>query len=371
MKTKLLILVGITMSIVSAIAVAGNLFTSPWITELSQVQQALPGNILPADTLLSTEKIEPPLIITKDSNALIGQGYFYAENGSLYKEEINADGVLATTTKNVATGSIRLVDQSDDAVLFIKDISVPQEGLSGYKNELWLLDKRVGTIKKLLDNVTQDGSISSVAQLIVVRNTGNQLIVLTYDGISTTSTNVYGASPVFSPTGDKIAYIKLKDGHIEMGTPDMLQGIAVYDLVAGKDTLILSSAPGENEWMIAGWSADGKRIYFPSADSTWSVGIDGTEKRQETNKIAGVSRVPAYLSHLLFTSDGALAFGEAEGLWAFSLSNTGEFLSAKKVVEGTQGFSSQLHWLEKDRSVSSHLYGKVSTTVYRISDLNR
>ncbi len=363
MKTKLLILSGITLVILSGAVVAENKFFSSQTTPTETV--------FPADMYSSNEKSEPPLVITKDPNVLRGRGFFYAEGGTLYKEEVSVDGTLATTSQDIATGSIRLVDQSEDVVLFVKDLVIPTEGLNGYRNELWLLDKRTGVTKKLLDNVTQEGSVSPVAGLVVVRTTNNQLLVLTYDGGIVANINTYGVSPIFSPSGDKIAYIKLKDGRTEMGDPDMFQGVAVYDLATLEDTLVLKTAPDGNEWMIAGWSSDGKRVYFPSVDSTWSVGINGTGKRQETNKTAGAPRVPMFLSHLLFTDDGTLAFGEAEGLWAFNVGKDGDFLDARKVVEGTPGYSSRLDWLERGKSVSSRLYGKTTTMVYRISDLNR
>lgn len=365
MKTKLFVLLGIVLATSSALAVADGLFTSPWGTGLPQMQQ------VPAVTSSSGEKTEPPLVITKDLNILRGHGTFYAEGGVLFKEEVYADGTLATTSQNVATGSIRLVDQSETAVLFVKDLAVPVEGLSGYKNELWILDKRTGGTRKLFDNVTQGGSISPVGDLVAIRTTDNQLVVLNYNGGVVTTIDTYGVSPIFSPQGDKIAYIKLKEAHAEPGSPDMFQGVAVYDLATGKDSLVLKTAPDGNEWMIAGWSSDGKRIYFPSVDSTWSIGVDGTMKRQETNKTTGMPHVPMFLSHLLFSTDGTIAFGEAEGLWAFSVGKSGDFLEARKVVEGTPGYSSRLDWLQKDKSVSTHLYGKATTTVYRISDLNR
>lgn len=361
MKTKLLVLLGIALAVISAFAVAGNFPPSSGPSR----------TVLPAVMHLPNERTEPPLIITKDLNVLRGRGIFYADGGFLYKDEVYTDGSLATTSQNVATGSVRLVDQSEDAVLFIKDLEVPLEGLSGYKNELWLLDKRTGVTKKLLNNVTKEGSISPSGNFVVIRTTDNQLVVLNYDGVVITNINTYGVSPIFSPLGDKIAYIKLKDGRIEAGDPDMFQGVAVYNLATRKDMLILKTAPDGNEWMIAGWSSDGKRIYFPSVDSTWSVGVDGAGKRQETNKTAGAPRVPMFLSHLLFTSDGTVAFGEAEGLWAFSVGSGGDFLGERKIVEGTKGYSSRVDWLDKDKSVSAHLYGKATTTVYRISDLNR
>ena len=363
MKAKLLILLSVILAILSGAAVAENKFFP--------LQTTPTETILPEVMYPSNEKPEPPLVITKDPNVLKGRGFFYAEGGALYKKEVSVDGILATTSQNVATGSIRLVDQNEDAVLFIKDLTVPIEGLSGYKNELWLLDKRTGVVKKIFDNVIQEGSISSKNGFVVIRTTENKILLITEEGSLIGEIGIYGVSPIFSLSGDKIAYIKLKDISVEMGDPDMFQGVAVYDLATRKDALILKTAPDGNEWMIAGWSADGKRVYFPSVDSTWSVGIDGTGKRQETNKTTGAPRVPMFLSHLLFTDDGTIAFGEAEGLWAFSIGKDGEFLDARKVVEGTLGSSSRLDWLERGKSVISHLYGKTTTTVYRISDLNR
>lgn len=370
MKTRLIISIAVILTAISTFAVAGGLFDAPWGgTPAPSMEQA------PVSTAVSkpNEKSEPPLIFTKDINVLRGKGSFYSEGGALYKEQINADGTLATTSKNVATGAIRLIDQNEIAVLFVKDLVVPiaTEGLSDYKNELWLLDKSTGATRKLFDNVTQEGSISPVGNSVVIRTTGNHIVILSYNGEVIATFSNYGVSPTFSPRGDKIAYIRLKEAHPEPGTPDMFQGVAVYDVATGTDSLILKTTPDGNEWMIAGWSADGKRIYFPSIDSTWSVGVDGTAKRQETNKTAGTPRVPMFLSHLLFTSDGSVAFGEAEGLWAFGVGKSGEFLDAKKVVEGTPGYSSRLDWVQKDKSVSSHLYGHATTTVYRISDLNR
>lgn len=354
MKTKLLVLSGVTLAVLAAVAVAEKQISG---------KQFLPVGVI---SPISEEKPKPPLVITKDQNVLKGKGLFYTEGGTLYKEAIALDGTLATTSQTVAAGSVNLVDQNEDIVLFIKDITVPIEGVFGYTNELWVLDKRTGTTKKIRGNVIQEGSISPSEDIFVIRTIGNQLLVLTKDGSLIIEIPSHGISPTFSPDGKKVAYIRLKDGEIEMGDDSMFQGVAMYDFVSGKDSLVFKTAPGGNEYMITGWSPDGKRIYFPSGGSTWSVAIDGTGERWETG-----FPVPNYLTHLLFTDDGTTVFGEAGGVWAFNLGKDGRFLDAKKVVEGDPNASSRIDWLEKGKSIHARLYGKSSTTVYRISDLKR
>ncbi|MDO8604663.1 MAG: hypothetical protein Q7K40_04720 [bacterium] len=374
MKTKLLILLGITLAVLSAFAVAGNLLTPPWSA----------GNVSPENTNLSDEKPEPPLVITKDLNVLKGRGLFYAENGSLHKEEISPDGTLATTSKIVATGSIRLVDQNDDAVLFVKSLS---SGEYSSNNELWLLDKITGLSQKIINRVAVggEGRISPQGNLIAVVTYDNELLLLARDGDGlVTQIGVHGISPMFSPDGKKIAYIKLKDEKINLGDEDMFQGVAIYDLVTGEDSIASKAGTEGKEYRITGWSPDGKRIYFPSSnDAIWSVALDGNGKRQETNNGIESPFVSTYLSQLLFADDGTTAFGEADGVWAFKLGNDGEFLGAKKVVEGVDGNISMLSWLEKGKSINFRPYGgvinpatgkmfpKAFTTVYRVSDLKQ
>lgn len=397
MKTKspLLIFAGVTLTVVVFIVVvAQNKFSAQPTTEIDTLAQfpvasggndvsKLPiGTILPVVDSSGQEKPEPPLVITKDPTILKGKGFFYAENGVLHKQAINDDGTLAITSKIVATGSLSLVDQSEDLLLFTKDLAV---GSHASENELWILDKKTGETKKIRDNVVLQGQgyISPQGNLLAVTTNDDQLLVLARDGGGLVAKiGVQGTSPMFSPDGKKIAYIKLKDEKITMGDEDMLQGVAIYDQATGKDMLISKTGGQGKEYKLTGWSPDGKRIFFPSSnDAIWSVALDGTGKRQETNK-GGVTSpfVPTYLSQLLFTDDGTMAFGEADGVWAFRLGKNGEFLSAKKIVEGVDGYVSMLSWLKKGESINFRTYGgvnqetgaelpKASTTVYYVSDL--
>lgn len=352
MKTKLFILAGIGLAVVSGVVLAEKKTATPQPSQ----EIVIPGSS-------EREKPEQPLVITKDPTVLKGRGLFYAEGGVLHKEEIFPDGTLATTSKVVATGSIHLLDQSEHLTLFIKDITVPLEGAYGYTNELWVLDNTTGETKKIRDNVSQGGGgISPSEDTIVISTVSNKILVLSMDGSLIVELSSFGISPIFSPDGKKIAYVRLKDGPIEEGDLEMFQGVAVYDLASGKDSLVLKTAPGGNEYMITGWFRDGKRIYFPSGGSTWSVAIDGTEKRFEIG-----SPVPGYLTHLLFTDDGTMAYGEAGGVWAFHLGKDGKILDAKKVVDGDKNASSRIDWLEKGKSIHARLYGASSTTIYRIS----
>ena len=364
MKTKLAILAGVILAVLSTFAIAGNLLTSPWSSkEFPQGQQS------PFDTAVH-EKSEPPLVITKDPNILKGKGFFYDMGGTLYKQSISHDGTLATTSEKVATGSIRLVDQSEGLVLFRKDI---HEGSHTSENELWVLDRVTGVTKKLIDNVINGGgsSISPQEDILTVVTNDMELLVLNPDGDIITTIGTHGLSSTFSPDGTKIAYIKLKDEKITLGDEDMFQGVAVYDLVTGKDALIFKAGTEGKEYKIVGWSPDGKRIYFPSAnDAVWSVDIDGTGKRQETNK-AGVPFVSTYLNQLLYTDDGKIVFGKANGVWMFHLGKDWEFLSARKVVEGADDNIAMLSWIEKGKSISVRYYDKSTTTVYLVSDLKR
>lgn len=394
MKTKspLLIFAGVTLTIVVFLAVvAQNKFSAQPTTEIDTLAQfpvasggndvpKLPiGTILPVVDSSGQEKPEPPLVITKDPTILKGKGFFYVENGVLYKQAINDDGTLATRSKIVATGSLRYIEQDENTVLFTKDLFVRSEETI---NELWMLDKVTGVTKKIMDNAAP-GSISPLGDLVTVDTDDDQLLVLARDGGGLVAkVGVQGGNSMFSPDGKKIAYIKLKDEKITMGDEDMLQGVAIYDLATGKDTLISKTEGQGKEYKLTGWSPDGKRIYFPSSnDAIWSVALDGTGKRQETNKGGATSPfVPTYLSKLLFTDDGKTAFGEGDGIWAFRIGKNGEFLDSKRVVERDENLS--LSWLEKGKSLLVRSYGgvneetgaelpKASTTVYLVSDLKQ
>lgn len=355
MKTKLLVLSSILAVILSGMAIAGGM----------RQEQNVPDQ---SHSVVKDPSISS--IATGDISTLKGRGFFYAEEGTLYKEAILPDGALATSSLKIATGVRAILDQDDNVVLFIKD-QLPTNESSA--NELLALDKATGAIKKVHDNVIQEGKISPLGNLIAITTSDRELLVITMDGGSiVTKIGIHGGSPLFSPDGKKIAYIKLKDGPIEMGDQGFFQGIAVYDIATGEDTLIFRSDPSGsgNEYMVTGWSPDGKRVYFPSGGSTWSVSIDGIGKRQETNKDPGAPRVPSYLNSLFFTDNGVTAFGEASGLWVFHLGKDNEFIDARKAVEGTPGFSSRLDWLKKGESIVTHFPGKASA-VHHVSDINQ
>lgn len=342
---KLFALLGAPTVIISGIAIAGTIHREQYAPDL-------------------------PPSVTGDASIVKGPGFFYVEENTLYKEAILPGGILAPSSLLVMEAVPAILDQNDKIVIFVKNL--PTTGKDPV-NELLVLDKTTGSIKKVRGNVIQEGDISPLGNLVVVTTSDREIVVLTVDGsYAPTKFGIHGSSPMFSPDGKKIAYVKLKDGSIGMGDYGFFQGIAVYDLNTGEDTLIFKSDPSGsgNEYMITGWSPNGKRVYFPSGGSTWSVSIDGTGQRQETNKNSEAPHVPSYLSSLLFADDGTTVFGEAGGLWTFHLGKDNEFLDAKKVTEGSPGFSSRLDWLKKGESIVTHFPGKASVT-HRVPDINQ
>ncbi len=355
MKTKSLILLGIIIAVVSFVVVAGNKDVPSFEHD-------------PASTNIFTKQSNMQLTITADMEVLMGRGFFYSDNGILYKRTYLSDGTIATVSKKVAEGAIRLVDQNKHAVLFIKDLIIPIEGLSGYKNELWYLDKKTGSVWKMFDDVSQEVDISPSGNLVVVRNTNSELLILSKEGDIVEKIGIHGGSPVFSPDESKVAYIKMSDKPISsmIGLPGIFQGVSVYDLLSKTDRLILPSSQklGESDWNILAWLPDGTRIYFLSEknNAVWSVAVDGSDRRQETNKTEQKDKTSIVLGHLLFV-DNNLAFGVSKGLWRFSIGNDGEFVNVKHIIKKDFTDLPRLTLVENGKSLV------LRTDVYNIYDL--
>lgn len=192
--------------------------------------------------------------------------------------------------------------------------------------------------------ISPDGSQYAVA-------TGSfEIHLITPDGELTEKLPGFGASPVYSPDGKEIAYIKLtdEDPQAHFGLPTLFQGVAVYNLENRSEKLIVQSTEqyGEEDFGVAGWSSDGRRIFIvsarnpvnPDAGATWSVSPNGTDLQQLTNleplPTLGLG-VPFLSRTAIWSTDNSLAlFEDRGGIWAFQFTPDFALQSAYQLSPG-------------------------------------
>lgn len=138
-----------------------------------------------------------------------------------------------------------------------------REGMEG---GVWVLDMTSGQMKKLLNGYIKTPLSWAPDSRRIVADTGegygldHPLVVVAADAAEIRSLGVNGADGVFSPDGQKIAYVGQfqRGGSWAMGVP-MSGRIMVYDLASGKTAPISPAGEGA---LKPRWSPDGQRVSY-------------------------------------------------------------------------------------------------------------
>lgn len=350
MKTKLLILLGIIFATVSAVAVAGNLFTSPWSTELSQVQQTPTEN-----TVDDVSVLLPSLqgIQAEESAYLDDDKAIYVSRPNDLNEK--------TSRRKVADNVEHIFGQYGSKILFAKTYGSNEE--VGWHGDLWILDTRKGKETKISDSIS-DAVLSPLGKFIAVSNpiTGG-IDILSGEGVFLKKIGLYGVGAVFSSDNKQIAYTKLAkliSSPFDMGAPGNILGIVIHNIVTSEEATIVSN---ERDGGPIAFSFDSKKLYFDSSRSSgdaslWVVNLVSHEVNQVTNRghVPGtVFTDPRIYANPIFSSDEKVivsTWGE-NGVGILTLDDKGDVLSAKTLANATDP-----HFIKQDEIIAYRAKGK-------------
>lgn len=352
MKTKLLVLLGIALAVISAFAVAGNLVTSPWSTDPSQVQTT------PATSTKNT---------TDDVSALLPSLQGIPAEESAYLDDDKAIYVSRpndlnekTSRRKVANNAEHIFGQYGPKVLFAKTFGSNEE--VGWHGDLWILGTQTGKETLVSDSIS-DAVLSPMGKFIAASNplTGG-IDLYSGDGIFLKKIGVYGVGAVFSSDNKLIAYTKLAKftrSPFDIGAPGNILGVFVYNLETGDESVVVAD---ERDSGPITFSFDNKKLYFDSSRSLgeislWVADLASLKIKQLTNKghVAGTAFTePRVFSNPILSSDGKVMVSawEGEGVGVIIFNSNGEVSSSKRIKNGTEP-----RWLVKDSIIAYRATG--------------
>lgn len=250
-----------------------------------------------------SEASSVPFFITSDVNLLQGEGFFYAEDGVLYRTKLE-NGVALMRGQKVAEGveSVATVPmiQNEKVALFTKRAGKKD---SFWDNEVWGIDKETGMVKKIAEDVYSAQFSPKGDMILVSTYDTHEVRLVDTEGNLLNKIGVHGARAAFSPDSGKIAYHKLPDNPPAGATfGELLEnalGVAVYDIATGKESLVLENPDvnryGPTDFEPLGFSKDNTFVYFisnykggGSIRSVWSLKLDG---RSEPTRLTDSSVV--------------------------------------------------------------------------------
>lgn len=240
---------------------------------------------------------------------------------------------------------------ADEAIVLARrnDVTLFRKPTSAHSADLWLFDRAKNRQQRIFKNVIQADLAPSANEAVITTNSF-ELVRIRLNGQVIDRFEGHGASPVYSPDGKYLAFIKLNDGDLDAlaGDPSFVTGVAVHDFAKEASSLIVE-ANGMDLFGVASWAPDQSRLYYLSSDNTlvtdagatWSVQVDGTNARQETNIEPGVMPVPYFTKRHLWL-DTHRAVSESDGkIWLFKFDKHGAITASSKVADGDQ-----LQWID-------------------------
>lgn len=282
--------------------------------------------------------------------------YFDKDDSSLIKTTVDysVKYPLVLSEEKIIGDVAYIVDNNKEYLLFVRENDKTEF-------DVWLLEKQTGNIKKLYKNAS-DAKISPDGSYFVVVSDQSSMYLLDRSGRSVSRIGIHGISPRFSSDGSYVAYVKLADktDDLTMGSSNMFQGIAVYDIANDSNNVILNVNPGGNlgflsaPFGIVEWSPVFNRIYFssheneffPNTVAVWSIKPDGTGKRQETNKTTEEMSWSSFGQQVLWLENSMVAIGGA--VHTFNFDEAGALIEINK-IGNMDSQKSSLQWIEKNK----------------------
>lgn len=340
MKTKVLVLLGIILAVLSAFAVAGGLFTSPWSSGPSQIQVTPTENTTgDVSTLLPSLQGIPA-----------EESAYLDDDKAIYVSRPN-DPSEKTSRRKIADNVGFVFDQHGAKVLLAKKVNEAGEE-NGWSTDLWVLNTSSGQETKVSDSVSL-AVISPSGEFIATENpvTGG-IDLFNGDGVFLKKIGVYGAFPLFSPDSKQIAYYKFGSTSFTKGSPYDPLGVVIHNLETGEEVLVTNGNEGGKP---VAFSADSKKVYFNSIrTSEDSLGVVNISSRE-------VKQLPGnydwhYFSvkkTVFVSSDGKAMISSSEsGIGIIMFTDKGEVSSVKILAGGTNP-----RWFKQDEIVAYRAQG--------------
>lgn len=339
MKTKLLILIGITMSVISAFSLAQNL-ASPWSTEISQTQ---------ATTVASTTDDVSPLLMSLQGIPSAESAYLDDDN-VIYASRPN-DLNEKTSRRKIASDAVFVFDQSDSKVLFAKKVKEAGEQ-NGWSTDLWVSNTLSGLEIKVSDFVSL-AVISPSGKFIATENPATGGIELfNGDGVFLKKIGTFGVFPLFSPDSKKVAYYKFASASFTNGLLNDPLGIVIHDIQTGEEVLVTNSNEGGKP---IAFSDDGTKVYFNSIRTSGnSLGVVSVLSHE-------VRQLPGNYDWRYFSvkkgvfvssDDSAMVTSSESGIGVIMFNGSGEVSSVKVLAGGASP-----RWFKKDEIVAYRTQG--------------
>jgi hypothetical protein len=292
----------------------------------------------------------------------------FIHDGKLNKSQIEKG---KNTALNIAAD--RIIDrnqQFDQLLITEKPNQIGTDRHVGVK--LRLVNTKTWSVQDISDGVFQ-AKLSPKGNALVVWNDEDTINVVNLDGDVLLTLGIHGAAPMYSHTGNLIAYQKLADSSDDESEPGSyeVQGIAVYDLKSNTEKLVTFDA---EDFAPVGFSNDESKLFFNSARaypeepgnhiaSLWVVDINsGSVERLTNQSVDEVKKgnfTPILSSNSIWSSDRQVALSSVDsedGTWKYQFAKNGKLISAEHFADGDSP-----QWVEKDRIVASKvsMAGKV------------
>lgn len=351
MKTKLVILLNIILTVVSAFAVAQNLFTPPGSTEVPQGQVSVGATTATDDVSALLPSLQG--IPAEESAYLDDDKAIYISRPNDLNEK--------TSRRKIAENVGFIFDQRGSKILFAKKVNEAGEE-TGWSTDLWILNTLSGQETKVSDSV-RNATLSPSGEFIVAEDpTTDGVNLFNGDGVFIKNIGIYGVGAVFSPDNTLLAYTKLAkftSSPFDMGAPGNILGVFVYNIETGDESVVVND---ERDSGPIAFSSDNRKLYFDSSRvsgdlSLWVADLASLQVKQLTNKghIPGTAFTePRVFSNPIFSSDERVIVSSwrGEGVGVLGLDARGEVLSSKKIKNGTDP-----RWLVKDNIIAYRATG--------------
>ncbi|MDO8604780.1 MAG: hypothetical protein Q7K40_05315 [bacterium] len=348
MKTKLLILFGITLAGLSAFAVAQNQDIPIWKQDLQNMKfggENLSDDISALLTSMQGIQAEESAYLDDDKAIYVSRPNDLNEKSSRRKIADDADYIFGT---------------QGDTVLFGKNSRMIGEAGG---SELWITDVVSGTSRKFSNDVVNWASISPSGKLVAISTLDSfEISLFSKDGVLLKKINGNGTAPLFSPDSKFLAYVKLASSGL-----DLMQGIAVYNIETQKETILTVE---KDDYEPIAFSPDGRKLYFnsgrgqglvsdqykgaPFQTPLWVVDLLSGDVKQLDSRSEKGQVVFLQRNSIIHSSDGSAMISMAgDGLGVINFNKDGDAVSAKFV--GPNG--TNLRWFKQDEIIAYRTKG--------------
>lgn len=272
----------------------------------------------------------------------------FIEKGILYHSAVDLEN-----PEPVLNGVIRILDYQPGAkkiLCMTRSQETRSDAVTG--GDLVIVDTTNWSQSKVATDNIVGGRLSTDGLSAVVWNDQHEIIYVRNSGKSLQKIGVHGAAPMFSHDGSLISYQKLADETISGDRQDFFEhayGIAVYDLKTGKEKMVTGG--GVHDFAPVGFSNDLSKLYFNSTRpydnspqnhvaSIWVVDLvlNRTERLTNSDEAAALNGLttPIIGDDAIWSSDRSIVISSdgKNGVWIFTLSFDGKYLTASRVAEG-------------------------------------